>query len=626
MTSQRLGSPLLVGLLLVTVLHQRLGGQEGPASLAKLKSAIQEQVDRNGRGAVGIALVSSDETVWAAGLGTADPDSGRPATESSYWRAGSISKSFVGLSALILAERDELRLTDTVAKLAPEIDVRNQWKHDDPVRLVHLMEHTAGLDDLRLKDYASNDPSPLSLIQGLDHVSESLYSRWPPGLHWSYSNAGPALAAYIVQKVDGRLFEEFVEDEIIRPLRMTGASFLLTEGIRDGLAKGYDASGGAVAYRHIVVRPSGALNVTPLQMANFVRMLINRGELDGRRLVSPSSIERMERSNTTLSSEMLSDFGYGLGNASWREAGLVFRGHNGGMPGYRSEYGYLPNEGLGYCVFVSHSNAPLFRRVRDLARGYLVRDVEPRSKQPVVQMPAEIHRWTGHYRPVTPRQEAARYAERMAGVARVAAVDDRLTVSHDGRAIEFYPVGGRAFRRRPSPVATLALVEGPDGTRYLQGEIGNFAKVAAVVVWLEQIGFLLLGSLMVSSPVWVIALISLRLSGRYHRRSLKVSVWPFLAVMSYFAAHATKAVLGRAGDGTSSVDRFGGASLTGVAYVFFSWTFVVLALFGIIYALRTGPQRAGRFAYYHALAVSCASLAVAAYMLCFRAIGVPPWW
>ena len=54
-------------------------------------------------------------------------------------------------------------------------------RDENPVRLAHLLEHTAGLDDLHFKDYAHNDPAPLSLRQGLEHIRDSLYCRWPPG-------------------------------------------------------------------------------------------------------------------------------------------------------------------------------------------------------------------------------------------------------------------------------------------------------------------------------------------------------------------------------------------------------------------------------------------------------------
>ena len=134
-------------------------------------------------------------------------------------------------------------------------------------------------------------------------------------------------AAYIVKEVDGRPFEVFLEHEILKPLEMSGAGLLLTDDLRAQLAAGYNAEGVRVPYRHIVVRPSGALSATPRQMANFVRMLLNRGRFDGRQLVSPDSIARMERSETTLSAHMLPRYGYGLGNSSRSEHGFIFRGH-----------------------------------------------------------------------------------------------------------------------------------------------------------------------------------------------------------------------------------------------------------------------------------------------------------
>ena len=63
---------------------------------------------------------------------------------------------------------------------------------------------------------------------------------------------------------------------------MTGAGLLLTDDLEVRMATGYNAEGMRVPYQHIVVRPSGALSATPRQMANFVRMLLNRGSFDGR--------------------------------------------------------------------------------------------------------------------------------------------------------------------------------------------------------------------------------------------------------------------------------------------------------------------------------------------------------
>ena len=624
---ERLPRALVLACLLVAGVHPRsLFSQVGPDSIEDLRSAIQEEVDRTGYGSVGVALVARDATIWTAGFGTADPVTGRPADENSYWRVGSISKSFVSLSALVLAERGQLRLADRVAELAPEIEIRNRWREVSPVRLVHLLEHSAGFDDLRPKHFASNDPTPLSLRQGLDHIKESLRCRWPPGLHSSYSNAGPPVAAYVIQKVSGQTFEDFVEDEVLRPLGMTGASLLMTERIEAGLVAGYDGNGERVRYSHIVVRPSGALNLTPAQIARFIRMLLNRGELDGRRIVSSGSVDRIERTESTLSDPHLSEFGHGLGNFARNAHGFTFRGHNGGMPGYRSEYGYLPDQGLGYCVMASVSAGRLFTRVRNLARRYLVRDLALPARPEVEQMPADIDRWTGYYRKVTPRSEARRYAERVTGVARVVSRHDRLSVIWDGNDIEFLPCGSRTFRRMLAPNATLAFVTGPAGRKHLHGEFGNLRKEPGWSVWAESILMHLVGLLMASAPAGAVVWLPLKLAGRLRRFPVTVALWPPLAVCSLAGAFASLAWIQTRAGTSGGAELLGGPSLAGLASVACSWAFVILSLIGLAKALTVERGAVGRFARYHAVAAASACLLAGGYLLYFRAIGFPLWW
>ena len=594
-----------------------------PATLEELRSAIQREVDEVGHGSAGVALVSRGEAIWTAGIGVADPETGRLADERTYWRVGSITKSFVGLSALLLEERNAIRLSDPVAKWVPEIAIRNRWEDTDPVRLVHLLEHTAGFDDLRPKDYASNDPTPLTLRQGLELVSTSLYSRWPPGQHMSYSNAGPAVAAYVMEKRDGRPFERIVAEEIFVPLGMDGASLALTEGVQSQLAAGYDRFGNRVPYWHIAVRPSGSLNASPVQMARFIRMLLNRGALEGRRLVSARAIERMERPASTLGAGSGLEYGYGLGNYSRAVDGFVFQGHNGGMAGNRAEYGYLPEEGLGYCVMVSVSNPSVLRGISDLVRTYLVRDIERPVKPTVVGMPPDIGEWIGYYRELTPRRESNRFLSRLTGIVRIRREGDGLVIGNR----EYVPVGTRLFRRKAQSTATLALVQGSEGRKLVQGDRGNLLKVPAPLVWLQRTVSLAVVSLLVSSPVWALFWMPLRLFGRLKQRPVAVRVWPLLAIAVPCAAMIV--VLGLLFGEESEVraiEQIGRPSAVGISLVALSWTFVLLSGLALVKTWNSDSARYGRFARLHSIAVSAACSVAAVYLLAHRAIGFPPWW
>jgi CubicO group peptidase (beta-lactamase class C family) len=125
--------------------------------------------------------------------------------------------ALASLSVLKLQHESRLSLNDTVRSRAPDVAFSNPWEATDPVRLVHVLEHTAGFDDVLLCEYASNDPTPLTLAEGLALHPASRTSRWRPGTRVSYSNSGPAVAAYVVEKVSGMRFEDYVTEQWFRP-------------------------------------------------------------------------------------------------------------------------------------------------------------------------------------------------------------------------------------------------------------------------------------------------------------------------------------------------------------------------------------------------------------------------
>ena len=94
---------------------------------------------------------------------------------------GSTSKIFVALAVLKLVEQGKLSLDDTLADLAPDVAFENPWEETHPIRVVHLLEHTTGWDDIHLPEYAHNQPDPVSLKEGLDFHPHSRISRWRPG-------------------------------------------------------------------------------------------------------------------------------------------------------------------------------------------------------------------------------------------------------------------------------------------------------------------------------------------------------------------------------------------------------------------------------------------------------------
>ncbi|MDH3497528.1 MAG: beta-lactamase family protein [Gemmatimonadota bacterium] len=598
-----------------------------PATIAELQSRIRDVLAETRTPAIGIALVSRDSLLWVAGLGTADVAAGRAATETTLFRIGSTSKAFVSLVVLQLEQEGRLRLEDPIWAHAPEIAYENRWEQTDPVRIVHLLEHATGWDDLALRDYALND-STITLRQGLDYNPGTRTSRWRPGTRVAYCNSGPAVAAYIAEKLEGRPFEDVVRERLFAPLGMTTATYLRPDP-PERLATLYGGDGTTPQfYWHILQRPAGAINASARDMAQYVRFLLNRGRVGGRQLLPAAAIERMERPRRSLTARSGLALGYGLHLATYVDSGWVWVGHDGGVNGGLTNMAYRPDQGVGFAFMINSGNVDAYERIGRLVRDYLTRDAAAPEPPAPIAMPALARERTGWYRPDNPRVQGLYFLQRVLGLGRVT-VDDSTLVARPlvGKPTRYSPVAERLFRTATDPVPTLALVDDPDNGRAEAIEVmgylvpTSYHRVWAPVVWLELIVaglFLLCGLLSLAfALIWVPRWLVRRLR---NVPQLHVRVWPLLATLAVVVFVATLAV---------SVDdafvRFG--TRTPWAWTLFTCTlaFPVASLLGLVAAVRPRHPDARRGVRWLALVTSAVYVVVAAYLGWWGVIGWRSW-
>jgi CubicO group peptidase (beta-lactamase class C family) len=146
---------------------------------------------------------------WAGGVGLADRENNTPVTADTHFRVGSISKSFIASALVQLYLDDAIDLDAPVSTIAPEIRIDNAWDPAHPVRVIHLLQHTAGFDDMHFNEmYNVSDPPDMPLGQVLAINPSSRVVRWEPGTRMSYSNPGYAVAGYLIEKVTGEKYED----------------------------------------------------------------------------------------------------------------------------------------------------------------------------------------------------------------------------------------------------------------------------------------------------------------------------------------------------------------------------------------------------------------------------------
>ena len=630
-STKRIATALL---LLVTSLRNTFGadGESGPKSIPELQTAIETVLKETRTPGAAIAIVSRDKVEWVAGVGKADGAANKPVTPETLFRIGSTSKAFAALAALKLQEEGKLKLTDTVKQWVPEVAFTNRWEASDPVRLVHLMEHTSGFDDIHLREYALNDPTPIALKDALVYGASSRISRWRPGTRMAYCNSGPAVLASVIEKVSGKRFEDYVQEHFFKPLHMDTASYFYTPEVEQRLTKLYRSDGiTPYPYWHIGFRPAGAINASALDIANYVRFYLQRGSLDGTQVLRAESIERMETTETLPSAKLGNVAGYGLYNYATFEGPFVFRGHGGGVMGGLTEMAYLSDYGRGFAVVINSGSGKALYQIVKLIRQYVIRDLVPPALPPEAPVPAELRQhYGGYYQGISPREQWLYAAHRLLSIQKLIFTSDGLSATTYGlHQARWVPVSERLFRRKDQSVATLALLPDADGEILIQSGWETFKKVSALRVWEQIVAIALISLLVLSSllfaPVWGLR----KLFGKLHGAGpLSVRVLPLLSAVLLIAFDLLLVIGFRGTITAGNVDdlfTLGVPSLLTVSIMLSSIAFPLVAAASLYVVYRERSTAMNRIAYWHSLLVAVAMAGVAGYMGCWGLIGLRLW-
>ena len=599
-----------------------------PGNIEDLKSGVAAILKKYNVPGIGIALVNKDQVVWAGGIGKADLATNRDVTGDTMFRVGSITKGFVALSALQLAERGQLTLDEKVADVAPEIPVVNPWEATNPITLANLLEHTAGFDDFSLAefyDFDSPPDNPRPLLWTLTHFTGPEHVRWRPGSRMSYSNPGYGLAGYIVEKAAGVPLEDYIAANILRPLGMAHSDMRLTPAVENTLAQGYDAEK-PVPYFPIYLRPAGEMKSSANEMARFVRMMLNRGELDGVRIVSPESITRMETPQTSLAARGGLKAGYGLGNYEDQEEALIQRGHDGGIDGFLSRYVYVPEAGVGY--FFSINDASLngghaIHEIEQILYAYLTRGAKA-HQEPAAKLPPGASEWTGYYQFASSRQEKLRFGDLLLGGQFVSIKDGAMQVRPVlGPQRSLIPVGINQFRTEHSEEATtIFTTDGKDNVVMVMSLPPDLPIPAYFVktdpTWPMIRLVLVLGAIlaMLSSIVFAFIWIPRRIFGA-NVEHLAIRILPLLATVSLIAAF----VMALSSEPVY-LARVGIASL---AYFVGTIAFGIFSLIGLALVLMSSRSPIHRGVRIHSFLVALACVGLTSYLAYWGQLGVRLW-
>ncbi len=340
--------------------------------LAKIPVRMKAYVDGGKAAGIVTLIAHHGATAQLSAVGFQDIDKKTPMRTDSLFRIASMTKPVTSVGIMILAEEGLLALTDPVEKHLPEFRGQKMLKDAQlvpPSRVItirDLLTHTSGM--------STGGPSALAdktfrTVAEVVAIASQAPLDFEPGTRWQYSNVGMATLGRIIEVVSGQSYASFLSERILLPLGMKDTTFFPRSEQESRVATIYTDDNGVLKRATIGLPPKGArytapeggLYSTAEDMARFYQMMLNKGTLDGRQVLSPASVDVMTSLHTgDLKAGFAPGMGYGLGWSVVRDAAGTFRLNSIGTYGHGGAfrtYGWVdPSKDMLGVIMLQRTN------------------------------------------------------------------------------------------------------------------------------------------------------------------------------------------------------------------------------------------------------------------------------
>jgi CubicO group peptidase (beta-lactamase class C family) len=440
--------------------------------LAAVEKAIDHQRQELGIPGVSLVIVKDDKVIYMKGLGVKDFEHNVPVTPDTLFAIGSSSKAFTAMAAVMSADEGKLSLDDSPKKFLPYFTL------SDPdaaakVTLRDLLCHRSGLNrtDLAMVTGVLNREELIRVV-GMAKPTAKL------GEKFQYQNIMYTAAGEAVARAQKSTWDKVVAEKIFKPLGMKAT--VTTDAAMQkspDFSYGYEYNATTKQTRRLPMReipaaaPAGAINSNARDMAQWLRLMLGGGVIDGRRLVSEKGFNEL----ITKQMNVTGTVDYGLGWFLHQWDGHKVAEHGGNIDGFNAQVAFMPDQKLGFVLLTNVTASILVNFAMETVWSNLVG-----RKSPLGSASAAV---------VDPKTEVGKYKLVEAGVnLEVALREGKLVLMVPGQPT--YPlenIGGRRYKLgAPAPdgfFATFRPVKGKESETemYLEQPQGNavLPKIAA---------------------------------------------------------------------------------------------------------------------------------------------------
>ena len=478
-----------------------------------------------------LGITKKDSVLFSGGFGYADVETKRKADGNTLFRMGSVTKMFVSLGIMKLVKEGKLKLDDELKKIAPEVPFLNKWEAANPVRIVNLLEHTSGFDDIKLNRMYSLDTNENKGIDMMLVHKNSMVCRWKPGERFAYSNPNYAVLGYLIEKIAGMSYNQYLQENIMNPIGMMNSNFNLRSRYPQKDVKEYIVKNGQPVHVKSVTLlsgPQGALWSCAGDMVKFLQLFLQ----NGKPVFTPNIISEIETSHSSLAAQFGQKNGYSLGNENdfFTNAKYPFRGHDGLTGTCFSSCKYNRELGIGYVISSNCNNSN--DKIEELIVTYLEQNFPGRKllTQPIDKK--KIEPFLGRYQFESPRNEIVAFSDKLQDAPKIYFENDKLYIKPlTGEASELVQTSAMTFAWTGSNIPMVCFTKNDEGKNVMLIG-GNYYEQTSNTWAILKRAIIIIAVLLALSSV-IIGLVSFIASilGKLSWREIIPGVLPMIGVI-----------------------------------------------------------------------------------------------
>jgi CubicO group peptidase (beta-lactamase class C family) len=322
---------------------------------AFLEGIVPQQLALNDVAGATVAVVKDGKLLFSKGYGYSDVEKKQPVlADKTLFRPGSISKLFTWTAVMQLHEQGKLDLDTDINKY---LDFKIPEAFGKPITLKHILTHTPGFEE-QIKDlFTTNQEGPNLGEYVKNHIPRRIFA---PGTTPAYSNYGTAVAGYIVERISGQPFSEYIEEHIFKPLEMNNSTFVqpLPKNLASQMSKGYSVGSDEPKTFEIVnAFPAGSLSSTADDMARFMIAHLQNGQYGDTQILKPETAKKMHARLFALDDSALA-MAHGFYEQSRNGKRII--GHGGDTVQFHSNLHLVLDSGVGFYVSYNSAGKGLF--------------------------------------------------------------------------------------------------------------------------------------------------------------------------------------------------------------------------------------------------------------------------